>query len=71
MKNVQIKFDKERFQECELHDDEVIVGLDVGVDFKGNVNNFRFILARVLWIYHSILSNFVDFQKESQFFGFL
>lgn len=45
LKNIQIKFEEERTQEFVLEDNELIVGMDIGLDVNGNVNNFKFILA--------------------------
>ena len=52
-KNIKVEFSKDRQKECVLNDNEIIVGMDIGVDVEGNVNNFRFILASV-WK-HTIL----------------
>lgn len=46
--NLQVKFDLEVQREYLLDDDELIVGLDVGVDSRGDVNNIRFIVVKSL-----------------------
>lgn len=44
-KNIQLKFENERTQEFILADNELIVGLDMGLDKNGNIVDLKFILA--------------------------
>lgn len=47
-KNPQLKFDEERTQQFDLNDNEIIVGVELGVDKKGNISYLRFILAKLI-----------------------